>query len=509
MVAPMYRRVPTSGTRSRLIMRANGRAKATRKRAAASEPRVTAEQDTADQHQTAAQEDSPPENEVSSDQNVANEQEPEPRYGQNHALTEADGTPSKMAGVSPLQQLIRQDDAIISVKITNYKEGKINVHAVSKFVGWQLGSFYPWLILPTEPYHFGTTRKLFDSIVTLFEKHVMLPKNECSVLAHWSIATWFTEYLPFVPCLVISGPSRSADLLLSTLAAVCHTPLLLAELNPAMLRKLELDTLGPVTLLLREPQLNQRMAALLKASNQPGYWFYDGERFQQLYCPKCIYVGEGVNRQPIASNSIQLHIGGSSFRPLHLSPTDNVIVDLQNQLLFYRLLNHDKVAASSFRVSDFRPEMCEIAEVLGAAICDDLELQRGVIDVLKDRDEQSRVDRASGLNGVVLRAVLFHFHQNGQQEIFVREIAATVNRMYGEEGESLKVTNEKVGHALKYLGVHTRRLSNAGRGLVFDKPTQIQAHRLGQAYDVLAFAAGCKYCHELQASQPEELVKDV
>ena len=181
----------------------------------------------------------------------------------------------------------------------------------------------------------------------------------------------------------------------------------------------------------------------------------------------------------------------------------------QNQLLFYRILAHDKVAASQFRVTELQPELCAIAEVLGAAIVDDPELQRGVIDVFKERDEQSRVDRASGLNAVVLRAVLSHCHQNQKQKVFVREIAVTANRFYSDEGESLKVGSETVGHVLKYLGLYSRRLGNAGRGLVLDKATQSQAHGLACEHEVLDFESACEYCHDIQASQSEQVVKEV
>jgi hypothetical protein len=147
-----------------------------------------------------------------------------------------------------------------------------------------------------------------------------------------------------------------------------------------------------------------------------------------------------------------------------------------------------------------------MAEVLGAAIIGDPELQQGVIEVLKERDEQSRVDRATDLNGVVLSALLFHCHQSDQQKVFVHEIAATVNRIYREQGESLKVSSQTVGHVLKYLGLYSRRLGNAGRGLVLDKSTQAQAHRLGSAYEVLPSEPACGHCHDLQVSQSKELV---
>ena len=133
-------------------------------------------------------------------------------------------------------------------------------------------------------------------------------------------------------------------------------------------------------------------------------------------------------------------------------PTKEEITSFQNRLFSYRLMNHDKVAAANFRVSGFRSEIRMMADVLAAAIVDDVELQRGIIEVLKDQDEQSRVDSATGMNGLVLRAVLFHCHQKDERK-FVREIAATANRFYADDGESLKVSSETVGHVLKYLGL--------------------------------------------------------
>jgi len=78
-----------------------------------------------------------------------------------------------------------------------------------------------------------------------------------------------------------------------------------------------------------------------------------------------------------------------------------------------------------------------------------------------------------------------------------------------EDGESLKFSSETVGHTLKNLGLYSRRLGNAGRGLIFDKATQAHAHRLSYAYDVHVPEPSCEYCHELRQSQSKEVVQDV
>ena len=371
-------------------------------------------------------------------------------------------------------------------------------------------ALYQSLTLPARPRNCGTTQELFDRIVALLRNHVMLPEKECSLLAYWSMATWFLDFLPFFPPLAITGPAFSADLLLRTLAAVCRRPVALADVNPAVLRALPLGELMP-TLLVREPQLGKRMAALLDASNQPGYLVCSGKDFQEFYCAKCIYMGEHTSNQLLTPNSIHVHVGGKARRFLPPLPADDVIQDFQSQLLYYRFVWHDEVAASKAQVPgfQFRPEVSAMAEVLGAVIVDDLELRKGIMELLQERDEQSRVDRASGQSGMVLRAVLWHCHKHDQQQVFAREIAATANRIYSEEGESLKISSETVGHVLKDLGLYTRRLGNAGRGLVLDKITQSRAHELAYANEVLPDSAGvpaCGYCHKLQVLETQEVL---
>jgi hypothetical protein len=172
---------------------------------------------------------------------------------------------------------------------------------------------------------------------------------------------------------------------------------------------------------------------------------------------------------------------------------------------------HDLVIASKFHVpeSQFRPEVAAIAQVLGSALVSEPHLRRGIKELLQARDEQSQVDSANSLDGVVLRAVLSYCHLENQERVFVREIAEAANGIYRAEGESLRISSETTGHVLKNLGLYSRRLGNAGRGLVLDKATLSQAHRLAYGFDVLPPEPSCGYCHTLQTQQTEEFVQEV
>lgn len=366
------------------------------------------------------------------------------------------------------------------------------------------------LILPCNIREYGSTGELVENIVALLRSHTSLADKDCSLVAYWSIATWFLDFLPFLPSLVVTGPPLAADRLLRTLAAVCRRPLALADLSSAVLLTLPLNGLRP-TLLIRKPQLNRRLAALLDASNQPGYWACGRGDFNDLYFAKCIYVGEHPSHPLITSNSIHIHAGGRSRRVLLSPPTDSDIEVFQDKLLFYRFVWHDLVAASKFQVPEtqFRPEVSAIAQVLGMALVSEPHLQRGIKELLQERDEQSRLDSVISVDGLVLRAVLSYCHQPTRQRVFVREIAEAANDINREERESLCISSETAGHILKNLGLYTRRLGNEGRGLILDKSTQSQAHRLAYSYDVLPPQPSCGFCHRLQTQQTEELVQEV
>jgi hypothetical protein len=365
------------------------------------------------------------------------------------------------------------------------------------------------LPLPTaELSHYGSTRELFDSISALFQQHALVSEKQNELLTYWSIASWFPDFLPFVPRLTITGPPFAADLLLRVLRSVCRRPVLLAGMSPAILRVIPFDELMP-TLLIREVRPSKKMAALLDASDHCGYFVASDNDVRQFYCAKCLYLGEDRTGNAGKLPGIHVHVGQSRWSPVRPMPSNEVTQDFQNRLFYYRALNHDHVESSKFGVNGFMPEFCAVAQALGAPIVNDTKLQTAIIELLRGQNEQARVDRASGLNAVVLRAVLFHCHEGDQQQAFVREITATVNQILEQEGESLKVSNETVGHVLKSLGLYTSRLGSTGRGLVLDKAMRFRAHELCYIHQVApdpAEAPGCGHCHNLQVQQRSEVM---
>ncbi len=70
----------------------------------------------------------------------------------------------------------------------------------------------------------------------------------------------------------------------------------------------------------------------------------------------------------------------------------------------------------------------------------------------------------------------------GKAQILVSEVANEVNHIVEACGERLHYSAETRGHRLKKVGLSTRRLGKAGRGLVMDLATMTQTHELAAMY---------------------------
>lgn len=88
---------------------------------------------------------------------------------------------------------------------------------------------------------------------------------------------------------------------------------------------------------------------------------------------------------------------------------------------------------------------------------------------------------ANTAEAIVLEATLNLCHE-GKPKLFAGEIATEANRIGKARGERVIYSAENVGHLLKKLGLITRRLGKAGRGLVMDLATIAKAHKFAAMY---------------------------
>lgn len=320
------------------------------------------------------------------------------------------------------------------------------------------------------------------------------------------MATWFADLMDFLPRMTITGSRYAADLLFELLSRLCRRAILLAGIKPATLQQIPMKELMP-TLLIRQIKPGKSASELLDASDRRRRFVACGKELVDFYCAKCVYVGDQYDAKH-ADSGLYIHLGRNAPSAKAAYPSEEATQHLQNQLFTYRSFYRDRRSQQMFQVPGndellLQPDM--IAYRLCSVIFEDCELQGRIIDLLGIQNEQMRADRASATEAMVLRAVLILAHRD-EQQVYARDIAVAANQIYKEQGESVKLTAEKVGHALKRLGLYTRRLGTNGRGLILDKATQIRAHQLSLEYDVLPVVPECGYCHNLQAPPSEEVM---
>ena len=112
---------------------------------------------------------------------------------------------------------------------------------------------------------------------------------------------------------------------------------------------------------------------------------------------------------------------------------------------------------------------------------DSPDLQTALVAILAPRDQQQISERLDTAEALVVEAVLA-LSRGGAEQLYARDIAVEANRLVEARGERSKLSPEKVGHRLRKLGLPTRRLSQAGNGLVMDNETLTRLLTLSAMY---------------------------
>jgi hypothetical protein len=337
--------------------------------------------------------------------------------------------------------------------------------------------------VPTRTASYGSTAEIFLRLQEAIAGQASVPGHTSALLTYWTLSTWFADGLPLAPGLVIFGPEFESDLVLRTLRNYCRYPLMLTRADvSSLMRETWLTTR---TALIFDPNITKQTACLLGSTAARGYLVNDGRGYRDIFGPKAICVGLAVSPDRIPRCSLQVRLQPNASPPAtqhSLRETETAVQGLQNQLLRYRTKNLVRVYNSDFDAASLMAsDMRAIGNALGACIVDSPELQAQLLSLLMPIESQRQADRSTGLEAVTLEAVLNLAHA-GKEQILAGEIATEVNRLAMARGERQRTSAERVGHAMKKIGLATRRLGRAGRGLLMDPATMTRAHELAREH---------------------------
>jgi hypothetical protein len=293
-----------------------------------------------------------------------------------------------------------------------------------------------------------------------------LSNAAATVAAFWVISTWFQEALTVFPCLVITGPAHEATELLRALHALCPASLLLTGF-----RRGDLKDVSCRTLLIFETNLSNQTAALLGTLTNRGFVIVEQRSYLNCAGSKAVYIGEDPTSRRI-QNAIYIDVTPAlnAVTQIRHAGIDQNVEDLNGNLAQYRDRNLNQIRRLEFNPAGVSTETGTVARALGSCIVDSPHLQAELLSILARRDQQQISERLDSAEALVIEALLV-LSRGGAEQLYAREIAAEANRLLEARGERAKLSPEKVGHRLRKLGLPTRRLSQAGNGLVIDKET--------------------------------------
>lgn len=335
--------------------------------------------------------------------------------------------------------------------------------------------------LPTGAAPFGSAIELFGRLQAAIAEQASVPAPASTLLSFWALSTWFSDALEFAPGLVVAGRAHEADLVLRALRNYCRYPLMLTRADVSSLQKVSWDSTP--TLLFWDPNVSKQMASIMSCSTSRGYMIDCANGYRDFFAPKAIFLGEEASTSRTPRRYLQVNVNPLSARALRAGGQDSqsTVQILQNQLLMYRLKNLVKVYNSDFDAAELTSETRAIANALCSCIVDSPKLQSELVTLLTPIEDQHRMDRATSLEAFSLEATLNLAHA-GKAQVFIGEIAGEINRMIEARGERLRFSAEKIGHAMKKVGLVTRRISNKGNGLVLDLATLTQIRQLAGEY---------------------------
>jgi hypothetical protein len=155
------------------------------------------------------------------------------------------------------------------------------------------------------------------------------------------------------------------------------------------------------------------------------------------------------------------------------------------------------VRESFFDVSEFTPELRDLARSLGAAVAGDAELAGAIVPLLAPQNEDARARysvRPEYATAVVLLALL---HEGKEKQLLVKDIAHSVNAVLRANGEIVEFSPEEIGWRLAELGLYTRRI-RGGRGVRLDRELSRSVHALARRLGVRVSPPGFPACPDCE-----------
>jgi hypothetical protein len=363
------------------------------------------------------------------------------------------------------------------------------------------------LTLPTHASSHGSTETLFDATHGVFTRHGMSPEV-ADAAVYFVFCTWFPERCSPAPCLVITGPSPEAALLLQILGCVVRRGLPMVQIGSNGFCEVA-ERLRP-TLLVDGRRLSRGSLRLLSSCGPRAYIPWK-ESVADFGLAKAIYVGAIPIAEFSPDFSLEVHLSPSraSVRVLDEKTRAQITADFQPKFLDYRLRKFAAVRDSTFDLPGLDSEGRVIAQMLGSCVVGCKKIQDGIRHLLRHRDRELRAERWTDVNCVVIEVLLAGCHgpspgdqpSNGDASkgLRVNDIAKRAEVLLKGRAAPAKLEPRAVGSLLDRLGLYRKRDARGFRVLLTPKIRR-RIHQLASDHQVEAIrdrGLRCDLCKEI------------
>ena len=364
--------------------------------------------------------------------------------------------------------------------------------------------------LPSPSSPFGTITTLFAEARQLFVRFGFSAEVAFATTI-FCCATWFTDILPTAPCLIISGATLEAGLLLDIISCIARRSLLISEFSRGALSVLPVG-LQP-TLVIAVENLSKASMALFRTSNRRRAYLPVNGELTDISCAKAIHASQIPNAAAIDPDALHIDLlpSVSRLETLDHETRQKIADQFQSRFLDYRCRNILRVRYSDFDVPDLGSSTRMVARALGAAIEGASDLQRELTSLFHGHEESQYENNFTELRYVVVEALLDHLHNDQGARLSVGTITGTVNAILLGRGDATKRKAREIGAELKALGVRKKRRHD-GYSFELDDAFSGHVHKLAHGMGVFASREphpGCAHCREIDDTKTHPGEKEV
>jgi uncharacterized protein YoaH (UPF0181 family) len=332
---------------------------------------------------------------------------------------------------------------------------------------------------PSRVDEFGSSEQLLNEICETILRYTGLSRNAALLASNAVLASWFPEALTSPIGVVICGPPcPQGQQLLRLLSCMYRRALILGEVSLAAFCALPMH-FSP-SIFIEHYDHTPRMQKVIRAAFSRSYLPSKG-KLVPTGSMSVIYSDEPlIGAASCGWNVVEIPAGNiqAPLPFLACDVEDQIARNFQPKLLKYRLTTFHQVMNSMSEGASSGSAIRDLFRGLSACIVGNSDRGTGLMELLKDREQQVIEEISWNPQVTLLEGLLSLCHEDKRQSVHVRDVTVASNRILEERGELLDMTSRAVGSKLRSLGLATSRLDAAGRGFLLTREIRQRIHRL-------------------------------